>query len=104
MARHHFTPAEIEFSVAQIRKMLELMEESLESGPWLAGQTFSLADISLSPYIVRMNEQRSRGLRLEDFARVADWWERLQARPAFVRAKIEPAITQPEETLVDSGA
>ena len=59
-------------------------------GPWLAGPDFSLADIHLSPYIVRLGEHEARGLHLADFPRVADWWDRLQSRPAFARARIEP--------------
>lgn len=57
-------------------------------GPdWLIGP-FSLADIGLAPYIVRLDH-----LRLEfmwaDRPRVTAWYERLKARPAFQKGIME---------------
>jgi glutathione S-transferase len=92
MARQPFTDVEIELAVAQIKRTLEMMEDSLRDAPWLAGETFSLADTNMAPYIVRMNEHARYGLFLDDYRRVQDWWDRVQARPAFGRAKIEPAL------------
>ena len=90
MARKPFAEAEIAHAVDNIRSTLARMEAALADGPWLAGATFSLADIHLSAYIVRIGEHAARGVRLDDCPRTADWWDRLQARPAFARAKIEP--------------
>ncbi|WP_350295610.1 glutathione S-transferase family protein [Limnohabitans sp. Rim8] len=92
MARQPFTDGEIEFAVAQIKRTLEMMEDSLRHSPWLAGETFSFADTNMAPYLVRMNEHARYGLFLKDYSRVEDWWVRVQARPAFGRAKIEPAL------------
>ncbi len=90
MAREPFSDAEIEHAVANIRRTLERMESDLANGPWLAGEAFSLADIHLSPYIVRINEHAERGIHLADYPNCNDWWNRLNARPAFERARIEP--------------
>ncbi|MFM9938206.1 MAG: glutathione S-transferase family protein [Hyphomicrobiaceae bacterium] len=92
MAREPFSETEIAHAVANIRRTLERMEADLEHGPWLAGADFSLADIHLSPYIVRINEHAGRGIQLRDYPRTADWWRRLAARPAFARARIEPVV------------
>jgi glutathione S-transferase len=73
-----------------LRHTLARMEQSLEGGPWLAGKTFSLADVNMSPYAVRFGELEEHGIRLVDYPRTQDWWLRLTARPAFARAKIEP--------------
>ncbi len=89
MARDPFNDDDIDHAVANIRRTLERMEVVLSEGRWLAGETFSLADIHLSPYMVRIGEHAGRGILLEDFPRCTEWWRRLQARPAFVRAKIE---------------
>lgn len=90
VAREPFSEADIRHAIANIRRTLERMEDDLADGPWLAGESFSLADIHLSPYIVRIGEHAARGILLSDYPRCADWWARLQARPAFARAKIEP--------------
>jgi glutathione S-transferase len=92
MAREPFGEAEISHALANIRRTLERMEADLAAGAWLAGETFSLADIHLSPYIVRMGEHAGRGILLQDYPRCAEWWLRVQSRPAFARARIEPVI------------
>jgi glutathione S-transferase len=90
--REPFSEAEIAHAVANIRRTLERMETDLSRDPWLAGDAFSLADIHLSPYIVRIDEHAERGIRLGDYPRCADWWQRLTARPAFPRARIEAVV------------
>jgi len=70
--------------------MLGQMERDLALGPWLAGSQLSLADINMAPYAVRFGELAERNITLDAFPRVADWWARLTARPAYQRAKIEP--------------
>lgn len=90
VAREPFSDTEIEHAVRNIRRTLERMEGDLANGPWLAGEAFSLADIHLSPYIVRIGEHAERGIHLADYPNCNDWWNRLTARPAFERARIEP--------------
>ena len=90
MAREPFSETDIAHAVANIRRTLERMEHDLAGGPWLAGADFSLADIHLSPYIVRIDEHAGRGIHLDDYPRCRDWWTRLSARPAFARAGIKP--------------
>ncbi|MFT5446145.1 MAG: glutathione S-transferase [Gammaproteobacteria bacterium] len=89
MAREPFNDTDLAHAMANIRRTLERMEFSLSDGPWLAGGSFSLADIHLSPYIVRIGEHAQRGILLRDYPRCEDWWHRMQDRPALARAKIE---------------
>lgn len=89
VAREPYTDAEMGRAALMLRHMLGQMEDDLGHGPWLAGSAFSLADINMSPYAVRFGELEERDIRLRDFPRVADWWDRVKARPAFARAKIE---------------
>ncbi len=90
MAREPFSDREIDHAVSNVRRTLERMERDLTGNPWLAGAAFSLADIHLSPYIVRIGEHAERGIQLTDYPNCNDWWTRLTARPAFARARIEP--------------
>jgi glutathione S-transferase len=90
VAREPFTDSEIGHAIANISRTLDRMEEDLANGPWLAGETFSLADIHLSPYIVRIGEHAERGILLANYPLCEDWWNRLKSRPAFMRSKIEP--------------
>lgn len=58
------------------------MEIALGKSPWLAGATFSLADISLIPYIERMDRLGLAGMWAQR-PHVAGWFARMKARPSF---------------------
>ena len=57
-------------------------QELAEHGPWLAGETFSLADISMGAIVHRMTELYPDKMGRDAFPRVTDWWQRMLARPA----------------------
>jgi glutathione S-transferase len=64
--------------------LLDQMERQLGRSPWLAGATFSLADIAIAPMINRIEVlARPEMVSAELRPRVADWWQRIQARPAY---------------------
>lgn len=67
---------------------LKQMESALSEHEWLAGETFSLADISLAPYVNRLAMLSMAGFWDDGrLPRVADWFERIKARRSF-----EPAM------------
>ncbi len=82
MGQGGFSEADIQNSLEQLRATLGRMEKSLQSGPWMVGDMFTLADISLVPTIVRMED-----LGLSDFwaelPGVTDWFARIKARSSF---------------------
>ena len=98
MAREPFSELDIAHAITNIRRTLDRMEHDLADGPWLAGSDFSLADIHLSPYIVRIGEHAERGIHLDDYPRCRDWWSRLSDRPGFVRARIEPVVFKDQDS------
>lgn len=54
-------------------------------GPWLCGADYSLADLSIGPLFDRIEHLDL--MRIVDRTpRVAAWWERMKARPAFMAA------------------
>jgi glutathione S-transferase len=94
MARNPFRADEVAAALEGVREMIARMETALAASPWLAGDSFSLADIGVTPYVVRLDEFAPHGVSLRDAPAVADWWARVQARPGFVAARIGP-IAQP---------
>lgn len=62
---------------------LQRMEEALADGPWLAGASFSLADISLTPYVNRLAMLGMSALWTSSRPRLAGWFERIRSRPTF---------------------
>jgi glutathione S-transferase len=59
------------------------MEEALADHAWVAGDTFSLADIGLVPYVNRLAMMGMSAMWTRSRPRVADWFERVKARPTF---------------------
>ena len=74
----------------KLRQTVERMDLSLAKGPWLAGSTFTLADINMIPNLVRM-EDLQLSHWWDDLPRVKDWYARVQARPSFAKAYYEGA-------------
>ena len=70
-----------------LRQMELRLADGRSDGPWLAGKTFSLADIAMAPMINRIEVlARPEMIAPARRPRVADWWQRIQARPAFQEA------------------
>jgi glutathione S-transferase len=63
------------------------MEAQLAKTPFLAGPTFSLAEVGCIPYVNRLDMLNCHGLWSETRPHLADWWARVKARPSF-----EPAM------------
>lgn len=68
---------------------LEKMEEALSGRPWLAGDTFSLADIAMTPYVNRLDMLGMADMWERKRPRVTDWFARIKARPAFKPALLD---------------
>jgi glutathione S-transferase len=82
MGRTGFPQAEVDAAIRRLRDTLERMERALEKTEWVAHDRFTLADLSLMPTVVRMEDLGLQG-QWADLPRVSDWYLRLQARPAF---------------------
>jgi len=66
---------------------LQKMENALQQNTWLAGATFTLADVAMAPMINRIEVlARPEMIAAEQRPRIADWWQRIQARPGFKEA------------------
>ena len=79
-------------ALAQHRKLLSWMADSLKNGPYLAGERFSNADCAVVPYILRLELLKLQGMW--DFSpAVGEWWERMRTRPS-VKAAIFDRMTE----------
>jgi glutathione S-transferase len=70
----------------QIANTCARMEAALAEGPWLMGEQYTLADIVVTPSIDRMADLGYANIWNDKYPRVADWYARMQARPAFQQA------------------
>ncbi len=73
--------------------LLDRMETALKSSAWLAGNRYTIADIAAVPFVKRIDEEIAPDqMESKYHPRVADWWAKIQARPAFALAKIGPFV------------
>lgn len=72
-------------AIKRLYKMVLDMSAALERGPWLTGASYTLADIAYAPYVTRLDHLKF-GALIAMHPRVADWYDRMQARPAYQSA------------------
>jgi glutathione S-transferase len=74
-------------AVSRMGAFLSEMEAALAGAEWLIGERFTLADIAVAPYVLRVSDTGLGGLWSEGRRpAVADWLERLRKRPSFEKA------------------
>lgn len=81
---------------------LEEMEGALSENQWLAGDDFSLAEIDVVPYVWRLKNLRL-DFMWEKLPHLADWLDRVSARPSFKTAVIDTAIPEWLDLMASSG-
>lgn len=101
MSESGFGSDAVQESIDQLRLTCERMQKALQNGPWLAGDTFSLADVVAAPLIDRVNDLGMSDIWETDFPLVTDWFERLQARPAYSVAMYPGARLSETHQLTD---
>jgi glutathione S-transferase len=86
MGRTGFPQKDMDAALGRLRRSYERMDHAIESsgGPWLQGKEITLADISVMPALVRMNDL-NRAVDWADLPRVANWFDLIRAHPAFKR-------------------
>ena len=92
-ARRPYTAEEEGEARRKLVLLLDKMEESLGRHAWLVGDRYSLADISVVPFVKRIDEEIAPDeVSDKKHPRVLAWWQAIQARPAFAEARIGPFV------------
>ncbi len=97
VARKPYTEEEKAEAMRGLLLLLEKMDGMLRATGtgWVVGNAYSIADIGAVPFVMRINELNPEALR--DHPLVQDWWARVQARPSFATARIEPYVESVEK-------
>ncbi len=94
--RADLTPAQIAHHARSLAAAFEPLEGALADRPYLAGESFTVADIPLGINAYRwfiLDVERPRAPHIEA------WYQRLRARPAFVAHVVPPAAVKVELKL-----
>lgn len=78
-------PAVIGESEAKLKKVLDVYERRLGESRFLAGDEFSLADLSHLPNAHYLVTATDRAHLLTSRKNVGRWWEEISARPSWKR-------------------
>lgn len=85
-----FDEVETQAAYERLRSCLERMERALEQSVWIACDSYSLADISLTPSIVRLDDL-GEGKLWADLPKVQAWYAQIQELDNFVPTFASPA-------------
>jgi glutathione S-transferase len=88
-----FEAPQVGAALRKYDKFVGEMEETLAQSPYLAGDSYSLADAAATPYVNRIPMLALDGGLLNDRPRVVNWFERIRERPSF-QAAIEDHMTE----------
>ena len=83
MGQAGFSKQEMDAALQRLRRAYERMDAEIEKsgGPWLMGRDITLADVSVMPALVRMDDL---GLAdWQDLPRVVAWYDAIRAHPSF---------------------
>ena len=75
-------------AVARMEKLLNEMQQALSEHQWLVGDTYTIADAALTPYITRLEHLNILGM-IDTRPKVVDWYERIKQRPSFQEAMVK---------------
>jgi glutathione S-transferase len=70
-------------AVARMEQLLNEMQEALQAHPWLVGDSYTIADAALTPYIARLEHLNILGM-IDTRTKVIDWYARIKARPSYL--------------------
>jgi GST-like protein len=82
----HYAPEQIPYAINRYTnetgRLYGVIDRRLAESQWLAGDSYSIADIATFPWLRSYERQ---GQKLEDFPNLKRWFETIAARPAVQR-------------------
>jgi glutathione S-transferase len=94
MFRAPVDPKAVAGSREKLREAFTKMDAALADRPWLAGESYSLADIAAAPVVDRVTQLGFADL-WEDLPGLSAWISRLTARPAYIEAQPRDEFRMP---------
>ena len=87
---HHFriyAPEKIEYAINrytnEAKRLYGVIDKQLSTHPWLAGDSYSIADMATFPWL---RSWQNQGVELDDYPNLKRWFNEIAERPAVKRA------------------
>jgi GST-like protein len=101
----HYAPEKIPYAIAryvdETGRLYSVLNKRLADRPYVAGDTYSIADIACYPWVV-LHERQSQDLH--DFSHLRRWFEAVRARPSTMRAYARAAQVNVQPTVSAASA
>lgn len=102
---HHFTqyaPERISYAIKRYQdethRLYRVLDQQLGPNTFVAGEEYSIADMAIYPWIVPYERQ---GMDLNEFPALKKWFEKMQQRPAVVRAYKKGEEINPQPAMTE---
>jgi glutathione S-transferase len=82
---HGVDAPEFAGALGRFLDLFDAIEEKLERGTWLSGESFGLADACVLPYVLRLDHLSMTSV-IDARPTLADWYARVQERDSYERA------------------
>jgi GST-like protein len=85
--KHYQDKRPLDRHVAESKRLLAVLEQQLKSGPWIMGETYSIADIATFPWVrnlIGFYEARDL-VGIENFPHMLHSFDAFLARPAVIK-------------------
>jgi GST-like protein len=103
-----YAPVKIEYAIdrfaMEVKRQLDVLDRRLAESPYLAGDTYTIADIAVFPWYGALAKGWAYGaaefLSVEDYKNVQRWIDAILARPAVKRGRMVNRVSgDPSEQL-----
>jgi len=76
-------------AVAAWENLLQKLEAVLEKdGPWILGDQYSLVEIALAPFFMRVQDLQILPIWMQERPLIVQWWNEVQRRSNFIMAQV----------------
>jgi GST-like protein len=103
---HHFriyAPEKLEYAINrytnEARRLYGVMDKRLATRPFIAGDSYTIADIAIFPWL---RSWRNQGIDWADYPNLKKWFDGIAARPAVQRGVAQ--LTELRKPLMDDQA
>lgn len=103
---HHFriyAPEKIDYGIQrytnEAKRLYGVMDKQVQSQPWIAGKSYSIADMAIFPWL---RSWQNQGIDWADYPHLKAWFDKIAARPAVQKAV--QVLADARKPLVDNQA
>lgn len=98
-----FSSPDLHIAIGAFELVLAEMEAALQESRWLAGDTYSLADVAMTPYINRLAMLAFDDWWRDDRPAVTAWFDEIRKRPSFQTGVMDHIPSTMQNQMHDRG-